>query len=127
MVLTCKQVTRGDSHMKAAGMLDVSLRGVNFGFWSFLGCSGQNVIVFSRKGLIYDCTRRYIFCQFVLFTQFMSSKFSITSIPKEHCNKLSLLGVKKGLAHGQVGLLKGSNSNFPTSIPALFLWESPPG
>ena len=57
--------------MKAAGMLLVSLRGVNFGFWSLLGCSGQNFIVFSRKGLFYDCTRRYIFCQFVLFTQFM--------------------------------------------------------
>jgi len=29
----------------------VSLRGVNFGFWSHLGCSGQNAIIFSRKGL----------------------------------------------------------------------------
>ena len=49
MVLRCKQVTRGDSHMKAAGMVVVSLRGVNFGFWSLLGCSGQNVIVFTVK------------------------------------------------------------------------------
>ena len=82
--------------MKAARMLVVSLRGVNFEFWSLLGCSGPNVIVFSRKGLIYDCTRRYIFCQFVLFTQFMSSKFSITSIPKEHRNKMvSFRGQKK--------------------------------
>ena len=30
----------GDSHMEGAGMLVVSLRGVNFGFWSHLGCSG---------------------------------------------------------------------------------------
>ena len=30
---------RGDSHMKGAVML-VSLRGVNFRFWSHLGCSG---------------------------------------------------------------------------------------
>ena len=30
----------------------VSLRGVNFGFWSHLGCSGQNAIVFSREGLV---------------------------------------------------------------------------
>ena len=30
----------GDSHMKGARMLVVSLRGVNFGFWSHLGCSG---------------------------------------------------------------------------------------
>ena len=42
----------GNSHMKGTGMLVVSLRGVNFGFWSRLGCSGQNVIIFSRRGLI---------------------------------------------------------------------------
>ena len=42
----------GDSHMKWTGMLVVSLRGVNFGFWSSLGCSGQNVIIFSRQGLV---------------------------------------------------------------------------
>ena len=27
-------------------------RGVNFGFWSRLGCSGQNVINFSRQDLV---------------------------------------------------------------------------
>ena len=38
--------------MKGVGMLIVSLRGVvNFRFWSRLGCSGQNAIMFSRKGL----------------------------------------------------------------------------
>ena len=36
--------------MKGVGMLVVSLKGVNFGFWSRLGCSGQNTIIFSRKG-----------------------------------------------------------------------------
>ena len=35
--------------MKGAGMIVVSLRGVNFRFWSRLGCSGQNTIIFSRK------------------------------------------------------------------------------
>ena len=30
----------GDSHLKWTGMLVVSLRSVNFGFWSRLGCSG---------------------------------------------------------------------------------------
>ena len=44
--------------MKWTGMLVVSLRGVNFGFWSRLGCSGQNVIIFSRQGLVQGCTRR---------------------------------------------------------------------
>ena len=42
----------GDSDMKWTGMLVVSLRGVNFGFWSRLGCSGQNVIIFNRQGLV---------------------------------------------------------------------------
>ena len=27
-------------------MLVVSLRGLNFGFWSHLGCSGKNAIIF---------------------------------------------------------------------------------
>ena len=39
-------------HMKGVGMLVVSLRGVNFGFWSHLGCSGQNAIIFGREGLV---------------------------------------------------------------------------
>ena len=42
----------GTPHMKVVGMLIVSLRGVNFGFWSHLGCSGQNAIIFSREGLV---------------------------------------------------------------------------
>ena len=32
--------------MKRVGMLVVSLRGVNFGFWSHLECSGQNAFIF---------------------------------------------------------------------------------
>ena len=39
-------------HMKGVWMLLVSLRGINFGFWSDLGCSGQNAIIFSREGLV---------------------------------------------------------------------------
>ena len=42
----------GDSLMKGAGMLVVSLRGVNFRFWSHLGCSGQNAIIISRERLV---------------------------------------------------------------------------
>ena len=42
----------GGSHMKGVGMLVVSPRGVNFGFWSHLGCSEQNAIIFSREGLV---------------------------------------------------------------------------
>ena len=42
----------GTPHMKVVGMLVVSLRVVYFGFWSHLGCSGQNAIIFSREGLV---------------------------------------------------------------------------
>ena len=42
----------GDSYMKQTGMLIVSLRGVNFGFWSRLGCSGQSANILSRQGLV---------------------------------------------------------------------------
>ena len=33
--------------MKGAGMLVVSLRGINLGFWSHQGCTGQNDIICS--------------------------------------------------------------------------------
>ena len=36
--------------MKGVGMFLVSLKGVNFGFWSHLGCSGQKAIMFRREG-----------------------------------------------------------------------------
>ena len=42
----------GTPQMKGVGMLVVSLSGVNFGFWSYLGCSWQNTIIFSREGLV---------------------------------------------------------------------------
>ena len=38
--------------LKGVGMLFVSFRGVNFGFWSHLGCFGQNAIIFSLEGLV---------------------------------------------------------------------------
>ena len=41
-----------DSYMTQTGMLVVSLRGVNFGFWSRLGCSGQSANILSRQGLV---------------------------------------------------------------------------
>ena len=42
----------GTLHIKGVGMLVVSLKGINFGFWSHLRCSGQNAIIFSREGLV---------------------------------------------------------------------------
>ena len=41
----------GTPYMTGVGMLVFSLRGIDFGFWSRLGCSGQNTVIFSRKGL----------------------------------------------------------------------------
>ena len=42
----------GDSHMKQMGMLVISLRGVNFGFWSRLGCSEKSANTLSCQGLV---------------------------------------------------------------------------
>ena len=65
--------------MKGVAMLVVSLRGVNFGFWYHLGCSGQNGINLAVKVSF----RVYLICTFFW----------------------SLLGVKKSLGHAQIGLL----------------------
>ena len=46
--------------MKGVGMLVVSLKGVNFRFWSHLECSGQNATIFSREGLVKGCMRKNI-------------------------------------------------------------------
>ena len=43
--------------MKQTGMLVVSLRGVNFGFWSRLGCSGKAPIFYAAK-VSYRVPRR---------------------------------------------------------------------
>ena len=42
----------GELHMKQTGMLVLSLRGVNFGSWSRLGCSVQSANILSRQGLV---------------------------------------------------------------------------
>ena len=54
-------------------MLVVSLRGVNFGFWSHLGCSGQNAIICSPYVAVMVSFRvapeevlKYIFNNYVL-------------------------------------------------------------
>ena len=41
-----------DCHVNGTGMLVVSLKGENFGFWSHLRSTGQNAIVFSPEGLV---------------------------------------------------------------------------
>jgi len=81
--------------MKWTGMLVVSLRGVNFGFWSRLGCSGQNVIIFSRQGLVEGCTRRNDTSEMVkiktydnTFINYLKAKVfddKVFAIIKSHC------------------------------------------
>ena len=39
----------GGSNLKGAGMLVATPRGVNFGFWSHLGCSGQTPLYLALK------------------------------------------------------------------------------
>ena len=66
----------GDSYIKQTEMLVVSLRGVNFGFWSHLGCSGQSANILSRQGLVqgsakkHRTTRREIEVKFSFFFGF---------------------------------------------------------
>ena len=127
--------------MKQTGMLVVSLRGVNFRFWSRLGCSGQS----AKKHRI---TRRETEVKFSFTFSFQIKAFDDyvrSYIIKSHCMlylcvfKRSLLGVKICLSHAQIGLLQGSqkleprpdgllqglNSKFPTSIPVCSIWGSP--
>ena len=50
----------GDSNIKKVGVLVVSLRGVNFRFWSRLGCWGKITNIFSLQGLFLRVAREEI-------------------------------------------------------------------
>jgi len=65
-------------------MLVVSLRGVNFGFWSHLGCSGQNVIIFSCQGLVKGCTQRNNKTERILILYIYSIHINKFAIIKSH-------------------------------------------
>ena len=79
----------GDTQMKGAEMLVVSLRGVNFGFWSHLGCSGPLSGLHAKKYF----KKLYIFNLFYSFDSWNQN------------SKWSLFGVIKWLSHSQIGLL----------------------
>ena len=55
-------------------MLVILPRGVNFGFWYHLGCSGHNAIICSHKGLVgvahEETFYMYIVNSFYLFHSF---------------------------------------------------------
>ena len=104
-------------------VLVVSLRGVNFGFWSHLGCSAQNTIIFCREGLVLGWEAKkykniYLIC--ICFICFIYSIHiiqvfddNVFAIIKSHCffsislcfNMASFRGQKKSLGHAQIGLL----------------------
>ena len=73
--LASVEEAQANSHMKRAGMLVVSIRGVNLRFWSRLGCSGQNATIFSLKVssrvALEEILKKIRNLQFVLFTRFM--------------------------------------------------------
>ena len=95
----------GDSHFKQRRVLVVSFRGVNFGFSSRLGCSGQSANIFlpprSRLGFHEETELRG--------AGFFSIIMSLCHYNSLHvvlvCFKLSLLGVKICLSYAQTGLL----------------------
>ena len=65
--VTCTPGGGGDSHMKQTGMLVVSLKGVNFGFWSRLGCSRQSANNLCCQGLVYGSAKRQNYAGWVFF------------------------------------------------------------
>ena len=73
-----------DSHIKRGGMLVVSLGGVNFRFWSHLGCSGQNVIVRSHEGLLLGFARKnikvYIYYVYLILFIYLTDSCSRSSL-----------------------------------------------
>ena len=90
-----------DSHVKGAGMLVVSLSDANFGFWSHLGCSGQNATIFSHKG----CARRNIKI-YIFFNSFCLLHSCNQSL------KWSLLEVKNGWATPKLATFTRFLQNF---------------
>ena len=119
--------------MKQTGMLVTSLRDVNFGFWSRLGCSGQSANILSCQGLVQGSAKKHRITrreQEVRFSFSPIFPFKAVSFKGQNLLKLrpdwSPLGVTKSLSHAPDGLLQGLNSKFPTSIPVCSIWEPPP-
>ena len=81
----------GTPYMKMVGMLVVSLKVVNFGFWSRLGLHAKKY-----KNI-------YLICVFLI--RFIYSIHIIQVFSFVCVLTWSLLGVKKSLGHAQIGLL----------------------
>ena len=118
--------------MKRVGMLVVLLKGVNFGFWSHLGCSGQNAITFSPEGLVQGCIglhlkkykNIYLICIILIRSIYFIHIIQVFSFACVLTG--SLLGIKNSLDHAQIGLLQGFNSKFPIPTPYICGVPRPP-
>ena len=73
--------------MKGAGKFVVSLRGVNFGYWSHLGFSGQTALYLAVKVSFRVARERSLYFVICL------------------CFKIVSLRGQKSLGHAQIGLL----------------------
>ena len=111
--------------MKGGGMFVVPLRGVNFGFWSHLGCSGQNAIIFSRKNHAKKYKNKYLICIFLI--HFIYSIHIIQVFSFVWVLTWSILGVKKAWATHRSVSFKGLIQNFRRASPPLSYAGSPPG
>ena len=97
--------------MKQMGMLVVSLRGVNFGFWSRVGCSGHSANILSRQETQNYAKRNR--SQIFLLTSFFNIFVCFSAVSFRGQNLLkprpdwSRLGVTKSLSHAQMVSLRG--------------------
>ena len=92
--------------MKVVRMLAVSLRSVNFGFWSHLGSSGETPSYLAVKVSLVLHAKKYenIYLICVFLIRFIYSIHIIQVFSFVCVLTWSLLGVKKSLGHAQIGL-----------------------
>ena len=96
----------GGSHMKQTGILVVSLRGVNFRFWSRLGCSGHDINILTRQETQNYAKRNrsqmfFLTCFVFVFVRFQAVSFRGQNLLKPRPD-WSPLGVTKSLSHAQM-------------------------
>ena len=97
--------------MKQTEMLVVSLRGVNFGFWSRLGCSGQSANILSRQGPhlgFREKTQNYVKRNRsqIFFLTYFGYHIMGQNLLKPRPD-WSPLGVTKSLSHAQMVSFRG--------------------
>ena len=77
-------------------MVVVSFRGVNFGFWSHLGCSGQNAIIFSHLGLhAKKYENIYLICMVLMHFIYSIQHYNPSFFICLYFNMVSFRGQKK--------------------------------